>query len=368
MIPTRSLHEVLQEAVAYGWLPVGIEDRAREALAAADADDMPWYLRVLTGGAAWVGAFFLLATGLGIISVILGEQVDLAAIGLGVGLMPLGIAMRTTRRGEFMHQASLVCVMAGQMLLVGGTGSLMSSTDLAVWAAILSSLVLILRFDDGVYRFCATLVVIGGALFLAMEVRIPYAMGIATAITAAWPVVAWRMLPGLARRHRVADPVAWAAATASCGLLTTQAIIDAVTGTVGYSPSFVRMLLPSPLPLTLLFVGLLVWLALRVARDHGVSSSAPGVLAAVGAAVVVGVLTRATPAVSGALVLVMLGFDRRRVGLVGLGSAFLIGFLGLHYYSLALTLMQKSAVLVGSGLVCLAGAAFFRQGLPEEAP
>jgi hypothetical protein len=201
-----------------------------------------------------------------------------------------------------------------------------------------------------------------------MEVRIPYAMGIATAITAAWPVVAWRMLPGLARRHRITDPVAWAAATASCGLLTTQAIIDAVTGTVGYSPSFVRMLLPSPLPLTLLFVGLLVWLALRVARDHGVSSSAPGVLAAVGAAVVVGVLTRATPAVSGALVLVMLGFDRRRVGLVGLGSAFLIGFLGLHYYSLALTLMQKSAVLVGSGLVCLAGAAFFRQGLPEEAP
>jgi uncharacterized membrane protein len=72
--------------------------------------------------------------------------------------------------------------------------------------------------------------------------------------------------------------------------------------------------------------------------------------------------------VSGALVLVMLGFDRRRAGLVGLGSAFLIGFLGLHYYSLALTLMQKSAVLVGSGLVCLAGAAFFRRAVPEEAP
>ena len=48
-------------------------------------------------------------------------------------------------------------------------------------------------------------------------------------------------------------------------------------------------------------------------------------------------------------------------GLVGLGAACLVGFLGLHYYSLALTLLQKSAVLVASGAVCLACAAFFRQ-------
>ena len=61
----------------------------------------------------------------------------------------------------------------------------------------------------------------------------------------------------------------------------------------------------------------------------------------------------------------MLGFDRRRSGLVGLAATFLIGFLGIYYYSLTLSLLQKSAVLVASGAVCLAAAAFFRARLRE---
>ena len=77
------------------------------------------------------------------------------------------------------------------------------------------------------------------------------------------------------------------------------------------------------------------------------------------AVVAVGALTLSAPAVSGALLFVVLGFDRRRPGLVALAAAFLVGFLGLYYYSLSLTLLQKSVVLVASGAVCLAAAAFF---------
>ena len=49
----------------------------------------------------------------------------------------------------------------------------------------------------------------------------------------------------------------------------------------------------------------------------------PPTLAAIAGAVVIGGLTLSTPAVTGALLFVMLGFDRRRSGLVGLAAVFL---------------------------------------------
>jgi uncharacterized membrane protein len=80
---------------------------------------------------------------------------------------------------------------------------------------------------------------------------------------------------------------------------------------------------------------------------------------AIAAVVTVGALTLSAPAVTGALLFVVLGFDRRRTGLVALAAVFLVGFLGVYYYSLSLTLLQKSVVLVASGGVCLGAAAYF---------
>ncbi|BCS31061.1 hypothetical protein TBR22_A02610 [Luteitalea sp. TBR-22] len=361
MIARRTLAQVLQEGTALGLVPAGIETDARAAVLAMDHEDMPWYLRVLMGGAAWVGALFLLASGLGIVSVILGERVDLAALVLGIGLMPLGIALRGRKGGELVRQSSLVCVFAGQMLLLGAIGSITDGVRAPALAAIASSLVLILLYEDGVYRFCATLLAVGSAVYLAVDARVPYAMGAATALLALAPVVAWRLLPATPRWHRVLDPAAWACALAACGLLTLQIVIDVVTGTVGFSPDFVKVLLPQPWPLTVVFVVALGWLALRVAADHRRSPASHTTLVAIVAVCLVGGLTWSTPAITGALLLVMLGFDRRRTGLIAVGAAFLIGFLGLYYYSLSLTLLQKSGVLVASGLVCLAAAAFFRR-------
>jgi hypothetical protein len=321
---------------------------------------VPWYLRVLIGGAAWVGAWFFLGTAIGLVGLAVGQRVDAVAIGLGLILMPAGVVLRTSARGELQRQLSLVGVLTGQLLFVGGLGAISDSTTLAAAATIVSSSILIAVFDDAVYRFGATLAIVTAILITAFDLRLPYAMGLTTAITACLPVLIWRGAPGLQALHRVLDPVAWGCATSACGLLGLQAILDAVTGTSGFSRGFIQMLLPTPWPLTIVFVGLLVWLALQVARDHGVAATDRSTLAAVGGAVVVGGLTVSTPAVSGALLFVMLGFDRRRSGLVGLAAIFLVGFLGIHYYSLTLSLLQKSAVLVASGAVCLAAAALFR--------
>ena len=50
----------------------------------------------------------------------------------------------------------------------------------------------------------------------------------------------------------------------------------------------------------------------------------------------------------------MLAFDRRNPVLLGLGVLFLLVFASVFYYSLNLTLLEKSGVLVGSGVLLFA--------------
>ena len=73
---------------------------------------------------------------------------------------------------------------------------------LAAAATIVSSAVLIALFDDGVYRFGATLAIVTAVLVVAFDRRVPYAMGLVTAATACMPVLIWRASPDLQALHR----------------------------------------------------------------------------------------------------------------------------------------------------------------------
>ncbi|HTV02590.1 MAG TPA: DUF4401 domain-containing protein [Luteitalea sp.] len=364
MMPRLTVRQVVGEGIASGWLPADAPERARDALVTAAREETPWYLRILIGGAAWVGAIFMLGTVIGLVAIALGERVDAAAILLGLLLMPAGVWMRTGARNELMRQAALVLVITGQMLLVGGIGAISESTTAAAMVVALTSIVLIAVHDEAVYRFAATLAVVTAVLVLAFDFKVPYALGGATAVLACVPLIVWRV-PALQGRHRVLDAVAWASAVGLCTLLAVQTIVDAVTGPMGQPPDMLRLLMPTPWPLAMLFVVLQVWLATQVARDHGVSPTSPAPLGAMVAIIVIGALTLSTPAIAGSLLLMVLAFDRRRTGLLGLAAMFLVGFLGLYYYSLALTLLHKSVILVASGLVCLGAAAFFKAQVRE---
>ena len=201
-----SIRAVITEAVAGDLLPADADERARAALQAAAQEDVPWYLRVLIGGAAWVGAWFLLGTAIGLVGLAVGERVDAVAIVLGLILMPAGVVLRTSTRGELQRQLSLVSVLTGQLLFVGGLGAISESTTLAAAATIVSSSVLIAIFDDVVYRFGATLAIVTAILIVAFDLRLPYAMGLTTAMTACLPVLIWRSTPAVQALHRRARP------------------------------------------------------------------------------------------------------------------------------------------------------------------
>jgi uncharacterized membrane protein len=86
------------------------------------------------------------------------------------------------------------------------------------------------------------------------------------------------------------------------------------------------------------------------------------------ATTLLGALTLSTPGVIAAITVLALGFDRRNRILIGLAAVFLVKFSSAYYYSLRMTLLEKSAVLVASGLLLLAARAYVElRSRPREA-
>lgn len=128
-----------------------------------------------------------------------------------------------------------------------------------------------------------------------------------------------------------------------------------VTHSGGIDPTFVNVSLAAAL------IGLIGW----AAGDMKRLQTEPLLLAA-GGAVALGAVS--APGIILAIALMVLGYARHE-RLIILGGALLMPvFLWMYYYSLDLTLMAKSGVLVCSGLVLLAGRIYMHaQKFDKEA-
>ena len=119
---------------------------------------------------------------------------------------------------------------------------------------------------------------------------------------------------------------------------------------------------------TVAIVGLLlVALVASILRENRIDLSSPGALIAIGAILLLAVVTRSSPGLIAGLAVLVLGFDRRSPLLIGMGALFLTVFGSVYYYSLSLTLMEKAGILVGSGALLLAARALLAwQGRSSE--
>jgi hypothetical protein len=176
---------------------------------------------------------------------------------------------------------------------------------------------------------------------------------------AAVPLVLWRGGTGWpAGAADIVDPVATACALALLGLVLADLLIVRLARGLFDEPFLSVFVLGWPV--TAVLSAALVWLAHAAFSEHGVEPASPAPVAAASAVAVVAVLTASTPAIVAAVLVMVLGFDRRRPLLVGVAAAFLVAFGAIYYYYLGLTLLQKSGILVGTGVVCLAAAAAVR--------
>jgi uncharacterized membrane protein len=104
---------------------------------------------------------------------------------------------------------------------------------------------------------------------------------------------------------------------------------------------------------TIVCTAALLALTWRVLDEHGASLTSPLSFAILAGVVLLGAGTLDSPGIVAGVAALMLAFDRRNVVLLGMAAVFLIVFGSFYYYSLSLTLLQKSGVLIGSGLLLL---------------
>lgn len=325
---------------------------------AAMADPGPWYVRAMLGVAGWIGSLLLFGFVAVAMSAVLEHPGLALAFGLGCCTAAYAI-YRNAGGNDFASQFAFALSLAGQglvayavldgldgaftsaLLLLGvfqaALAALMPAWLHRVWSSLCAGLLFEYAWlDDGIHGVGQALVAAGFALVWLNEAR-------------------W------GRQHELWRPLGYGLALALLPLGASplwgvdlaglfhdgQDSSRAVRTLVGYVP--------------LVTAGVFMFAAGRILAQLGVAlGGASGLLALAAAA---GALLAAwfVPGLSAALLVLLVGFAAGNAVLVGLGAVAALGMLSRYYYVLSASLLEKSAVLVVSGVVLLVLRALLRR-------
>jgi len=354
------LREVVQRMVDEGTLSsddAAILQRSFQQAAAKDGS-APWYVRLLSALGAWLAAALL--TGFFVIT----EVFKHGGVALVFGLLFLAAACfaRSRVRNDFAVQAALATAVAAEALVLFGADDAWHLRDqkMALLALALNAAVVV-AMPDPVGRFLASAFATSCAVFVAYEGHSPGFIILLLLLLGAGTIATWLAPPsrGGARWRAIRPPLGVALAA---GFLGGLAFILADHPWHDRSPDVF---------LTAGVTALAAYLVAWILRAHrGTLRSETGV-AAIAGAVLLGAVGWRTPGIVGAATVLALGYHRREVVLVGLAIASFVGFAGWYYYSLELTLLEKSGVLILSGAVALGAREYLRRRRrpsPEGAP
>jgi uncharacterized membrane protein len=352
-----SIRDVLTQVSDGATIAPATEEAVRAALVKMTSGRMPWYLRVLIGAGAWIGASFLLSAILSLILLASGEVAQPVSIVIGIIFIAGSIPFRRRVTAPFATQLALVVSSTGQILVIGGFGSLDRSFVDACLAAIVSSLVLIALFPDRIQRFSATVVVFYALATIVMDQRIPQGIEAVALLALVLLLALWRFTPrAIVEAHaELVEPIVYGIVVA----LLTMLLIDLFFTFDANEHELIwgGLTYLSDVAFTIAMLAL----AVMIFREHGVSLARPEAVGALVGIVALGVITKSTPGVMATLLLLVLGFDRRARGLIVMGTVFFLVFGAVFYYVMNLTLLQKSGILTLSGVLCLAAWAVVRR-------
>ena len=360
---------VLDQVVAEGLAAPRSIERAREVLEALEGavdTTPPWYARVIAGFGAWMATAFLI--GFLVVSDVVGNAAD--AMKLGPILVAAAVLLRRSAKldAEFTRQLALAVSFAGQALLIVGVGTETKSWSTAARVTLVMSVALIPLVPDQAHRFMSALIgslaafwAMGDLTHVGRLGRLVVggpdvaALAMVAVIAYVWRADLRGRSPDLAEMLR---PVGYGTVVGLFGLLLFSSLFAAA------AMNLFATARPGPRqfgPATAVGItAALVALQVAISKEQRPRPHAEALVVAILASLVLCWLTLWTPGVVAAVAALALGFDRRDRVLVGLAIAFLVKFASVYYYSLQMTLLAKSMVLVAGGLVLLAARGYLR--------
>jgi hypothetical protein len=342
--------DVLARLRAEGLATADADDAARAALLATSEDHIPWYVRLAVGFGAWAATAFLL----GFFLALAGLEDRTVRFIFGGVLLAAAVWVRRTTKAEFMRQSAVAASLAAQGLILSSISDTTHSTILTCIAAVVLSAGLVKLMPDAVHRFLSGAIGATAVLVCAATLEVSGAVEIATLALVIVMAVVWRV--GLRDRSEATaemlEPVGYALIVTLFVALLVSASTELSHVARDLNREYARAYLG---PITTLGITValaaLVW---RIIDEHGASHDSAKSFAALAGAVALGAGALHSPGIVAGATVLVLGFDRRNPVLIGMAVVFLLVFGSVFYYSLNLTLLEKSGVLVGSGALLLA--------------
>jgi hypothetical protein len=305
---------------------------SREASQAPD----PILLKILTGLSAWVASLFLI----GFVVVGLNAK-EVATLFLGGILSALAVALHrnVAEPGTFLRQSTLACMLSGHVLLLFGilVNLDRSGDESLLLLSLTQSLLCLLpafAFRDTAYQTLTLLLTSALWTGYAVDVNIPwlFRLILATQVSAFGTLVLWH-----ARRNSISYALA----------LSIGAMIFFLDWlhSKSYVGSFDEPLWPTNLIITALLAAIAACFIPRESRRSSLILAVCALLFAVA--------FFSSPGLLFAIALLTLGYGLRDRIYSLLGYIGLPLFLVYFYYSLEVSLLEKSGILLTSGILCM---------------
>lgn len=321
------------------------------------ADDDDWMTRLLQGVGGWFAALFLLVSVGVLVSPIIEYPALCGVLGLAMNLSAFHYYWqhKSSAGSAFLKQLFLVLSLAGQALVTYAVTDFMGWQHGGLfWVLALYQTALVVVMHDYVHRlmsalFAVTLIFWGHSVLLTT--------GIGSALLAL--AMVWLFLDkfGWQAEKRFYEPVAYATAL-SLVALNIQALNwywqlgKAQDDGVWFYGGLISGLLH------LLAYGFFYW---RLQQKQLLTVSRADGRLVVSVIVGLGLLGFVIPGLSGAVLLLLVGFAVRQNQLMTLGVLSILGFVSWYYYQLDTTLLNKSLLLAAMAVALLLAAWFGRQ-------
>ena len=363
----KSSHSLLWQKLQTSGLVTGEEPEFNN-------DGSPWYVRTMLGIAGWVGAILLLGALFGGFALLINSAFAAGMFGAGACLVAV-IMYRTSNHNDFAEQFAFAVSLAGQALMVYSIMkglNLFSDTQVFIskvrqLALVLLALqsVLFILVPNYLHRNWSALIGVGAAVFLLNQYGLyPFTL----AITLAAGVTLWLQEFHWAKYGQMLRALGYSLVIISISHLLTQNHfwddgrfwqnvfgIQPLGGAVG---EWIASLC-----LGLVLIGLVVALLKR----GGIAAGSRVYIASLVLALLVAAIGLQAPGITVGIVVVLLGYSRGNTILTGLGLVTLVVFVSQFYYLLHLTLLEKSVLLVVSGLALLAVRQVLKHYWPKGA-
>ena len=312
----------------------------------------PWYVRVMLGVAAWIGALFLF----GFVGVSFRFVLE-SAIGALITGAVLCVASwpvcTSLRHNDFTGQFGLATSLVGQMLFLYGLFRVFKTERVEVYLLMCAfEVALVVFLPNFLHRVWSTLAALVALTYALGSLGLPYlgAGVIATCFAVVW-LQACRWVKPASVQEPVGTGGALALAWCDVHLLWREAMWPWVARDGQVLPSYAMHLG------TLLTAGVFVYMVVRLLhREDVVLGSRVGIAALAGSVALVAAAWSA-PGVAAALLIVLVGYANGNRFLFGLGFIALGGYLSYFYYQMHSTLLAKSAGLAATGAVLLVARA-----------